>query len=795
MTGVPVTTFDYFDLAEIPTFVLCNPNKEELYALGGISERKYNGKFNAISEISFRADEYIDETLMAYYDYITYRRLVYLENIGYFMITDVKETNDGIMKYKEVTCQSLEVELLSKRFVEYRSGSGLVMPPVGTEQGIITGSYILNVSVPVTLENLLEDLLTYIPGWGIGDIPTNIATINRSFDITDKSLYDFLMTDIEEAYSCVFDFDTINKIINIYDPNDIIYPTSIYISHDNLIKTINIEEITDGLATCLNVSGGNDLGINMVNPLGSNYIYNLDYFETTAWMTQTLIDSLDSWENAIISASSPYSSLVDQLYTFYLEQADYDTQLNMTSGCISYWTGMYNGYLHQTPPDEAGASSASIVLESLYYQQDMEQAMHDTLQTSIDSTQAGLRAISDSLSFESNFSEEQIISLQPFIIQSTYVNDNIIVTENMGSGSMLLQSQILYDQAKNILSKTSYPKYTFTADSINFLSIPEFSSFSEQLQLGSQITLEVKEGTSTSAILLSLEMNFDDPTEFKLTFGNRSRLDDDAYKFTDLMNKAISAGTNSRLRSQSWNNWARNYESQVTNLVSGVSVTSPLNLSNQGVQVSPGFINFQTPSLTWNGIPIPWEGTGTGSGLMNITITLFSGGEVEAMYDPTAAGFSSAITDSSNGDTIFLPDVDITGDFEIPEGVSLVGVSSKQSILRGELGINPGSLLENLYIISEKTTGSSVAVTARNTTFSDAVCKINSCEIYSYMCGSGSAIGVYIAGASVDIDVESSVIVADSSLGFGYTFCNENDGYCKVYHSNYYGKTEVFHDL
>ena len=110
-----ITSFDFFNLPEIPTFTLCNPNKEEMYALGGISERQYSPRFNTIDELSFKADEYVDETLMPYYDYLVHRRLVKVEDIGYFMITGVSEEGDGITKYKEVKCQSLEVDLMGKK--------------------------------------------------------------------------------------------------------------------------------------------------------------------------------------------------------------------------------------------------------------------------------------------------------------------------------------------------------------------------------------------------------------------------------------------------------------------------------------------------------------------------------------------------------------------------------------------------------------------------------------------------------------------------------------------------------
>jgi hypothetical protein len=791
MTGIPSINFDFFNLAEIPTFTLCNPNKEKLYALGGISERKYTPRYNAISELNFRADEYIDGILMPYYAYIVNRRLVYVDSIGYFMITGINENNDGIIKYKEVDCQSLEVELSSRKLTSFVSGNGLYDS---------SGSLISLGPIPVTLTQLYIELQQYLAGWTFDIIPDIIDTKYRSFDVADTSIYNLLMTDIEEAYECIFDFDTINDVIFVYDANEDIELTDIFISHDNVITSMTVDEVTDELATCLFVVGGGDLGITYVNPLGNNYIYNFQYFKNTEWMDSSLIDAIGEWENKYSDFMPSYSFQILSLFEDSEDKMDHDIQLATISGSALTWQTQYNFYLQSgSSIDDQTMVEIHEYLMVLYTAASAVQAEIAILESNMDGHFTILAGIADSLSFNNpaNFSMNQLNQLQPFIIQSSYVNDNIILTDIMTSASKLLQQASLYNQAVGILEKISMPRYSFEIDSVNFLQIKDLQTFGAQLDLGKKITLEIEPGRYLLPILLGADIDFDNPTNFKLIFGNRLRLNDETYRFNDLMTKALNAGTAINLNSQAFNNWTRDYKAGYLNLTTGITVggIQPA----EKIDINPGSINLISNALLWNGIPLNlWGlvgGGGSGSGLTEIKITLFSGGVSVAMYDPTPVGLNAAITAARVGDVIFLPDVDITGNFSIPTGINLVGVSSRESIIEGQVTIEPGCLLENLKIINQANSADGIyTVIATETTSGSEISRIKGCEIYAYQCGSGSTVSVYISGLGVDLLVENSTIVADSNGGVGYAF-SSNGGNCNVYHSQYYAKTEVFHDI
>lgn len=549
--GIPQITFDYFNMPEIPTFILCNPNKEELYSLGGISERKLVSRFNSFSELTFRADEYIDNIYMEYYEYITYRRLVYLPETGYFMITEVSEQNDGISKYKEVTCQSLEVSFTTKRLVSYVSGSSTL----GAQS--------------VYLKDLLDDISQYIPGWTFKtpniawdviffgpiwppsvefeDEEEDFLTYSkifykkRSFDVTDKTVYDLLVTDISESYGCVFYFDTINQYIYIYSPELTIKETDVYISHDNLILNSSIEEITDGIATCLNVGGGNGLDIRMVNPLGNNNIYNFEYYKNTSWMAQDLITNINTWEDTIETYRPIYSASAILLFECYEASASWMTAYNFYTGCLTYLDELYLA----TVENEGDT-------EPIFEEWNTYNDLRNTASTNYwyyyywaQWTSASMRAVSNLLSLKDGgfFTDTQYLQLQPFIIQNTYINDNIIITDSMSASNMSEQSYQLYYQSASVLNKMSEPKYTFTVDSANFMYIKDFELFRQQLCLGAKITLEINKNSYLTPILLEMNLNFDDMEDFSMIFANRLRLDDEAYQFTDLFNKIINTPT------------------------------------------------------------------------------------------------------------------------------------------------------------------------------------------------------------------------------------------------------------
>ena len=107
------------------------------------------------------------------------------------------EDLNGAVPVKNVSCQSLEVELISKRVISYGGTKPLwnILDSEGT---------------------ILQDMLDLAPNWSVGHIDTELLLPYRTFNVSDTNIYNFLTVDVSNAFECVFMFDTNTRQISAY---------------------------------------------------------------------------------------------------------------------------------------------------------------------------------------------------------------------------------------------------------------------------------------------------------------------------------------------------------------------------------------------------------------------------------------------------------------------------------------------------------------------------------------------------------------------------------------------------
>jgi hypothetical protein len=174
------------------------------------------------------------------------------------------------------------------------------------------------------------------------------------------------------------------------------------------------------------------------------------------------------------------------------------------------------------------------------------------------------------------------------------------------------------------------------------------------------------------------------------------------------------------------------------------------------------------------------------SSIAQIKITLFSGGSVIDMYPPTPDGLIAALGDSNIGDIVWMPDVQIEGDFEVPDGVALCGISRRQTIIAGTVTIGENSSLESLKVV--KYERSDNELTAVICTAISEQAHIVDCEIHSYSCQLGRANGISLENNGLLI-VERSTIFADTGGTTSYAFKCGTGGTITMNHNHLFGKT------
>ena len=286
-----IVDFSKIDVKETPLLILQNLDDTPIgvlkYAFNITAELCYN----ELSTLTFELPGYVEGRLTPNYNKVVGMRIIDLKNYGRFILSDPKETDDGIKLIKSCVAYSLEYEFTFKKLT------------------LTAGTY--NLWNPIsTKDTILGMILEKMPSWKIGHVDSSLIDKYRTFDDSgDQNIYNFIKSDIQESYGCVFDFDTYNRTINVRDIMSEIGNAPILFSMENLVKEVEIEEDTESIFTSLNVYGADGVDIRSVNPMGTTSIINLDYFMTLDNFSQDIIDKYYNWKQTFKSYQRQYFNL------------------------------------------------------------------------------------------------------------------------------------------------------------------------------------------------------------------------------------------------------------------------------------------------------------------------------------------------------------------------------------------------------------------------------------------------------------------------------------------------------
>lgn len=347
-------SFDYYKQVEKPNMYLCNPNQKPIGAVNA-ENRHLTLRFNDLSELTFTVPK-IKGTERVY-SRIETRRLIFVEQIGWFQITNVTDNVDGNYESKDVTCESHQTQLKTRGFISEErvymfynpndpldtlydsSNVGAIPSIIGQlyqQIGLKVNLFIGDVEVDhdyVDWTVIYIDEALKFKSKNYGDLYVADDTADnvcRTFSEETTFGYDFIVNKVEQAFEVVFEFDFLYHTIKVKRLEDITKPTNIYLSLDNLAESISVTENAENIITVLSCNG-NDLDIRTVNPMGTNYIVNFDYYKKRTstdgtvnfpWMSERLIETLDDWQTVWEENKRDYSDIVVELQNQYLQQTD-----------------------------------------------------------------------------------------------------------------------------------------------------------------------------------------------------------------------------------------------------------------------------------------------------------------------------------------------------------------------------------------------------------------------------------------------------------------------------------------
>lgn len=516
--------------------ILCNPDETKLHSLIATNRRailRYNDvselflTVNATYENSLASTSDINKAILNYYDKIESKRLILVDEIGYFVITSVEETDDGISRWKDISAKSIQSTLSSKLIKNIKGTYNFYNPEIQVDENGNPNSFIALV-------------ISLCPGWSVGTIDSVLCNKYRSIEANNQGLLSYLYDYIENAYQCIIEFDILNKTISATSVETLTNTpteTSIYLSFDNVLQNVNINQDTNNIQTKLYVCG-KDMDISRVNPLGTPYIMDFHYYKTTEWMSQSLIDALNVWETKIenyMDLEDPLSypskmvelyDLLDELQTLQSNLADYQNQLEMYESVKD--ARKKNGLSYRdltSPMNKINTNIANT------------QSAITAKNNEITTKRGELAVINEDVKMENNFTSEQLFVLDRYISEDVYTTDNYIITSQMTNQDIIGFANDLYSEGKLKLYRRAEPSVSLSINSSNFIFKKDFEIFTQQIKLGCVINIEKGDENVIRPLLHEIEIPWDNPSDFNIKCGDRFRIEEIGSTYQAALNR------------------------------------------------------------------------------------------------------------------------------------------------------------------------------------------------------------------------------------------------------------------
>ena len=443
--------FSQFDAKSRPVLVLKNLDGTALQTLGYAFNVEIELSFNEVSSLTFTLPAQVNGSPTPHYDEVVGMRIVELVGVGQFYLLDPTEESEGARKVKNCKAYSLEYEFAKKN--------------IYLEEGTYNFFDGLNPDNPDTIVGRIREVM---PDWTVSadsSVMSDLVGRYRTFDEINKKVYEFMKSDVQEKYGCIFDFDTMTRTIYITSAtaanNDV---QQVYLSEDNLIKKITVNEDSDGIVTCLNVYGDEGVDIRSVNPTGENKIYNLDYFMTTDNFSQELIDKWHAWEAAVDAQRDNYYNIQMQYNMLLLKILMAENGLNTADRNISTLQNEQAAIIHgiQTKSrTQAQLNAKNTAIATARTSAATERSSVATMKTQAATLLSQMESINASLAMDEYFTEDELILLRRYFIEDT-IQDSSFVASSVSS--YIDPVTLNVDNVSIVISNSTYSSSGLTGD-------------------------------------------------------------------------------------------------------------------------------------------------------------------------------------------------------------------------------------------------------------------------------------------------------------------------------------------
>jgi hypothetical protein len=510
-----------------PKLYLCRPNKTTIAHLPEvrfqINQKVYLGLINEMTfKIPLMLDEYGELVRNKHIDMIKERYLIRFEKGDYTEYYIIDKVNKAMGDSDSITvnCYGYGYSLASKLIKDYSVES-------------------------YTLSQILDDMLAQTV-WSIGYVDATFDLKYRALDFSGN-----VMDGIQQAaelFNALIIWDTVDQEINFYNPDNYGVNKGFKTKFGMLMQSLDHELNFDEFCTRLKLFGKEGISIQSVNPLGSNFIQDFSYFiypflkvdgvivSHSDYLSDGLCESLIAYNSLYTTKQTEYTTLLTQMTTY---RATLDTKQTELS---TLTTQLYIIDDNLATANATGGSTAQILIDKANKEAQIttKKAEIATVNAQISSTQASMDTLANILKMENNFTSNQLIELNPFIIEKELSNENYTDAK-----TLLADGKVEFDKIRQ-------PKIVSKVSIVDFYEILTESHNWDKLNIGDVITVQHERlGVNIQANVAEIDFDYESAS-IDITISNVRELLTDDQRFLKNYYKTISSSNTVNMSKPSW---------------------------------------------------------------------------------------------------------------------------------------------------------------------------------------------------------------------------------------------------
>lgn len=517
------------------TIDLCDLNKKPIMNIHNIESFVRKVSFVGVDELSFNVPYYRPSrkgrVKNELYDLIQGDKYIVL-NYGkydeqYFIIQNPEESQskNGEVS-KSVTAYSGEYYFANKmvRFFDRPSRKVYSNENEKDKDGFHVGFL-----------NRVMELTT----WTVDYISPKVQQKYRELKFSNRSILDCLKT-CSEVFDCIFFFDTKEETVSCYDVKELGGNAGIVISDRNFIESLKKSINTEEIKTRLYLLGTDDVGFQMVNPTGQEYIDNIDYYVQAGYVTDRLKKELQAYDEKMKQFEPQFKEYLSKVHTDQDNVSRKMESLRELHGERRKQRELLDGAIQSR-----GAIKTEPVLKTLAHIENQIEAMDKELTGLKDTLEKDYK---DLKKLQENIGLETVLSKESLVEYDRLIKDEVQSDSSFGEG----MEEDLMAYAKEKLLKLSYPSISFSVDVEDFRKIARFKNPMERLKVGDMVYLESEEmNFNVEVRLLAMTLEYDNQ-RIMLEFGNKYTADDPNLYLSELIGNIKSISTTVSNKNTQW---------------------------------------------------------------------------------------------------------------------------------------------------------------------------------------------------------------------------------------------------